>query len=291
MNRIYYRIAYGLSFLVTVNILVACSDTGNKHESEEDEISASQDDKKEQIRLFWETYRQAQKFRKEGDFQKARDKFTQATLLDPHHEDALFNLGNMCYEMGDYGEAEAAWKKLIEVNYQSARAHFQLGNLYLRPEIEAYFNLDKAKSEFKKAVNLNRAITGPLLHLGQIALIRGELDSARFYFNSVTATNEKSAEAFFQKGYLQWLGQNNQKALTNFTSAIEVSAPEKAIEGILSEGDTRGGKTLVRPINESIFNDFLMGLKELDETSFSSEMIARYQKQQSYIKTLQSRIN
>ncbi len=266
-------------------VIISCACSTSDKEKNQTEKVVSQDAEKEKIKAFWEVYRKAQASKKSKNFEEAKTFYLEAIELDPQHEDALFNLGNMCYELRQNEEAEKAWKKLITVNSKNVRGHFQLGNLYLRPEIPEFFNLEKAKQEFKKAADLNRVVTGPLLHLGQIELITNQLDSAEFYFESVTATNEKSAEAYFQLGYLNWLNGDKEMALNNFKKANEVTIPEKAVEGVLSEGDTKGGESLIRPINESVFNEFLINLGKIDKSEMTSEMNAQYQSQQAFLKT------
>jgi tetratricopeptide (TPR) repeat protein len=245
---------------------------------------------KTKIKAFWDAYRTAQDYRNEGSFSEAREYYLKALEIDPDHEDALFNLGNVCYELGKYPESESAWKKLIKVNYQNTRAHFQLGNLYLRMEIPEYFDLEKAEQEFQSAAKLNIVITGPMLHLGQIELIRNQVDSAKFYFQSITSTNAKGVEAYFHLGYLHWKSGNEAKAIENFSKAVKVSDPEKAIKGVLSEGDTKGGKSLTRPINESLFADFLINLNEIDSANIKQEMILHYQKQDKYLKQIRENV-
>jgi tetratricopeptide (TPR) repeat protein len=241
---------------------------------------------RERVREFWDLYRAAQKHRAAGEFLAARDSFLKALEINARHEDALFNYGNMCYELGNYPEAEGAWKKLIDVHPLNARGHYQLGNLYMRLEDSRYFNLEKAGLEFHKALDLNREITGPLLRLGQILLIRNELKEAEQYFLQVNGTDVKNAEAYFQRGYIAWKQRNEEKAMKLFSEAVYYSIPEKREGGVAVEGDTKGNISLKRPIGESLFHQFLQSMNGIGEEKIREEMIDRYGKQDFFLEKL-----
>ncbi|HLF35471.1 MAG TPA: tetratricopeptide repeat protein [Cyclobacteriaceae bacterium] len=274
-----------LSMVLITLFLVTASckkDNASVMEDMPDSLQAE----REKVREFWDFYRAAQKHRTAGEFLAARDCFLKALEINARHEDALFNYGNMCYELGKYSEAEDAWNRLIAVHPLNARGHYQLGNLYMRLEDPRYFNLEKAGMEFHKALDLNREITGPLLRLGQILLIRNELKEAEQYFLQVNGTDIKNVEAYFQRGYIAWKQRNDEMAMQLFSKAANYSIQEKREGGVAVEGDTKGNISLKRPIGESLFHQFLQSMNGIGEEKIRDEMINRYGDQDRFLMQL-----
>ncbi|MFQ5932967.1 MAG: tetratricopeptide repeat protein, partial [Nitrospiraceae bacterium] len=133
------------------------------------------------IQRFWELYRQATGHRIAGRTRQAVETYAGALELNTEHEDALYYLGNVYFDLGEFADAETAWKRLVDVNPTSARAHSQLGNLYLCFDYEELVDLEAAEAEFQRALDIYKEDTGPLLRLGEIALIRGDVAQARYY--------------------------------------------------------------------------------------------------------------
>ena len=148
---------------------------------------------------------------------KAVAEYRKAISLNNSHEDALYYLGNMYFDLGELEAAEQIWRRLAEVNPNSARAHSQLGTIYLMIENGNMFNLDAAEAEFQRAFAINKEVTAPVLRLGQIALIRGNFSESQRLFNAVIGSNTRSVEAHFLTGYIDWKRGNLQKAL-NFSN-------------------------------------------------------------------------
>jgi len=71
---------------------------------------------RQRIQQFWDRYREATTLRIEGKIADAAQAYVRALELNPSHEDALYYLGNMQFELGESAEAERAWLRLIEVN-------------------------------------------------------------------------------------------------------------------------------------------------------------------------------
>ena len=69
---------------------------------------------------------------------------------DPDNELALFNLGTLSMQSGQYNKAEERFKRLIEVNPKHASGTFYLGLTYLE-----LGNKNKAKQYFLKAKGLD----------------------------------------------------------------------------------------------------------------------------------------
>lgn len=195
------------------------------------------------VREFWATYREATTLRVAGRLTEARSAYRRALALNPNHEDALYQSGNVSLELGEYAQAESAWTRLSDVNLQSSRAHSRLGDLYACIDRNGSRDLPKAEAEYRRAADLNREETGPLLRLGEVALMRGDLTEATSSLDAVLGSHKHSAEARILAGYVEWKQGRRDAALVRFRDAV---APTDSLRAALrrpGEGDTRRGPT------------------------------------------------
>jgi enediyne biosynthesis protein E4 len=198
---------------------------------------------RERIRDFWALYREATLQRTARQTQAAAETYSRALALNPDHEDVLYYFGSMRFALGDFAAAEGAWRRLIARNPSSARTHSQLGSLFLCLDANAPFQLDSAETHLRRAYEINKEETGPLLHLGEAALVRGDLVTAGRYFNEVLGSHAKSAEAHFYAGYIAWKGGDTAGAREAFRLAVAASAARPPAAGVPGEGDTKSGST------------------------------------------------
>jgi tetratricopeptide (TPR) repeat protein len=197
-----------------------------------------------QVRRFWSLYRQATAQRTAGETRLAAESYARALALDPDHEDVLYYHGSMRLELGDFEGAARAWRHLLTVNASSARTHSRLGMLHLCLDPGAPLQLDSAERHLRRAHEINREENGPLLRLGEAALLRGDLTSARRYFATVLATHAASAPAHFYAGYIAWREGDAARAREAFRQAV--AAPAAPVAGVRGEGDTRSGSAPLR---------------------------------------------
>ena len=61
---------------------------------------------------------------------KAEQGYIQILQVQPHHPEALYGLGVLMRQKGEYQTAENLWKNLLEIQPNSLKALFALGNLY-----------------------------------------------------------------------------------------------------------------------------------------------------------------
>lgn len=214
---------------------------------------------KEKVLNFWAKYRKATDYRMNEQWEQAAESYRQALELNGKHEDALYYLGNMYLELSRYAEAEECWLKLVQVNPKNSRAFLQLGSLYLSSE--AFFDIDKAENACRESLKINKEETGPLLFLGEVKLIRGQLDEAAADFASVTASNFKSTEAYFLGGYIAWKKGDLKKARDLFSQAVAHAKPlDKDPNKVEGEGDTKKGKGFGSVTSKSVFRQFMTEL-------------------------------
>lgn len=267
-----------ISVFIVITILKV-RDSGGIVQAEDD----SSNPQIEQIKEFWDLYRDATAFRIIGDWEKAIIEYKKALVLNPEHEDAIYYLGNMFLESGAYQEAEKTWFELVRINNNSARAHYQLGHLYMQAGSNALYDLGKAESEFNRTLEINSDFIQPLIHLGQISLYRGDLVQSMEFFTSVLVTDPENRESNLLSGYILWKSGNPSKALDYFARVYNSRVSEKTNLSISNEGDTSEGRSMERLISQSLFQSYLIELSELPGNNPSEVMELLYRKIETYL--------
>lgn len=271
----------GVSFVAVFLLLfvaISLSKLRSPESDLEEETAQLSAGERERVLRFWEIYREATEHRTAGRIEEAAEAYVRSLELNDTHEDALYYLGNMRVELGQFGAAERAWRRLLAVNPASARAHSRLGVLYSCLERPELIDLQKAEAEFKRAFELNKEETGPLLRLGQIALVRGDLETALHYLDAVIGSNYSSVEAHFLKGYVVWKQGDHREASELFAQALRYARPAEPVEGVLGEGDTQTGskKTTATSSNCRTMEAFTDDLTEFDDADLVKEAELRY---------------
>jgi len=195
------------------------------------------------LERFWAAYRRATDLRIAGKAAAAATAYGEALALDPEHQDALYYLGSMDFDLGDLAGAERAWRRLVEVDPSNARGHSQLGVLYSCVGRPGVLDLDRASGEFQRALEINREETGPLMHLGEVALLRGDLKQARRDFDAVVGSNYTSVAAHVYLAYIAWKTGAADEAAAVLAAAAGHARAAGPAEGVPGEGDTRTGRS------------------------------------------------
>jgi hypothetical protein len=183
-------------------------------------------------------------------------------------------------ELGHHEEARARWEYLVALNPKSARAHAQLGDLHLCFGDSPLFDLDAAGASFREALAINQEETGPVLRLGQVALVRGDLAAATSYFEDVLGSNQGSMPAQFLQGYIAWK-QERAQAVADALAAMARHGQRETPRALgLSEGDTKAGTTATGTESSGcpLFATFLAGLDTLSTAALGEEVKQRYQR-------------
>jgi tetratricopeptide (TPR) repeat protein len=206
--------------------------------AENGEGGATGSDQRAQVQDFWKLYREATLLRAGRNTQQASDVYARALALNPKHEDVLYYYGSMRLELGDFAGAQRAWRTLVTLNPSSARAHSELGALYSCVEPSAPFQLDSAEWHFERAHAINKEENGPLIRLGEVALLRGDLAGAKRDFDAVLVTHAANSLARFYAGYIEWKKGNTSIAQQQFARAVAAAAKAPLAPAPL-EGDTK----------------------------------------------------
>jgi tetratricopeptide (TPR) repeat protein len=211
-------------------------------EVEERGMSSSADERA-RVEQFWALMRRASDLRVAGKYAEALPVYASALALNPAHADALYYAGTLQLELGDFAAAERSWRRMLAADPHSARALSQMGALFLCLDRGAPLEPDSADKYLRAARDVNRENTGPLLHLGESALIRGDRRRALELFRAVLATHQSSPQARFYVGYLAFKSGDETGALREFQLA-RAAPPVAAVAGATNEGDTKTGAAL-----------------------------------------------
>ena len=192
---------------------------------------------RERVQTFWRLIREANGHRVARRVNEAADTYAAALAINPDHQDALYQLGNLRLEQGDYAGAVQAWQRLLAVYASSQRAHLQIGAAFSCLDTGAPFRLDSAEYHFRRAHEINKEENGPLLRLGEVALLRGDFAAARRYFDMVLTTHADNPTARFFRGYLSARG--------SAPAALAAASSGEQAPVMSAEGDTKRGGAML----------------------------------------------
>jgi tetratricopeptide (TPR) repeat protein len=212
---------------------------------------AATDERKARVVEFWRLYHEASASRARGDAAAAAASYEGALRLDPDHEDSLYHLGQILQERGRMAEALASFRRLVQVNDNSARGHLALGALLASVAEDGPWDLERAEHHLRRAHEINGEETGPMMRLGEVRLLRRDAADAEHWLNAAAATNPKSVEAAFLSGYLRWKAGDVQAAREWYERALKASRTEAPIKGVLNEGDRKAAPATTAPAGAS----------------------------------------
>jgi hypothetical protein len=210
---------------------------------------------------FWEAYNDATALRTKRDLAGAGRAYERALALDPGHEDSLYYLGQCRRDLGQPAGALQAFTRLVQVNPSSARGHLAFGALLASADASLPLDVSGAEEHFRRAHAINGEETGPMVRLGEIAIVRGDTAQARSWFESALRTNPRSVEAAFLLGYLDWQAGNREGARASCQRAIKAGAVQAPVKGVLSEGDRKAAPPLESPMGKTLFSDLGSSLR------------------------------
>lgn len=226
------RFPAGLVLLLILVPAIACREPPGQRVAPDAERRAD-------VLKFWEAINRATEARRAGDVAAAARAYEAALAIDPRHEDALYHLGHIRRDDGDQAGAREAFERLTSVNPHSSRGHVALGALLASPADGGAPDLRAAERNFRRAHEINKEETGPMVRLGEVLLAAGDLKGADEWFNAALNSNPKSVEAAFLIGFLRWQAGDRKGAAAAYARAIRAATADTPVKGVLGEGDRR----------------------------------------------------
>ncbi len=158
-----------------------------------------------------------------GEGEEALRLLERAETLDPADPDLRNNRGNVLKELGRFSEAEAAYRSVLEIAPDHARAMTNLG-VCLREQGQAV----EAEATQQRALELDPSSYETLNNLGNVLRDLGRLDEAAACFMGVLVTHPTMAEAYASLGNTFQEQGDTAKALQAFRKVGQV-APDTAL--------------------------------------------------------------
>jgi tetratricopeptide (TPR) repeat protein len=186
-----------------------------------------------------------------GDYSQAVAHYEQLLELQPHHPEALAQLGAALFNLGRYQEAEQCYRQSLEINPMSAETLCNLATVLQGdpPEAEKYLRralqinpkyadarsklglslafagrLREAKAAHKKALKTDPRHAESLLGLGQIARAEGRFEEAQSFIKRALKVEPKLPGA--------WAAINSVRKMTDADSDWLKGAEQIAASGI-----------------------------------------------------------
>ena len=273
---------------VVARVDVAANERLLISESGDVDASARRSLDRAQVQEFWKLYREATALRVAGNTQRASDTYARALELDPRHEDVLYYYGTTRLALGDFPGAERSWRTLVTVNPSSARAHSELGALFVCLDAGAPFRPDSAERHFARAHEINREETGPLVRLGEVALLRGDLAGAKRDLAAVLATHASNPLARFYAGYLEWKHGDAALAREQFARAVAAAKSTAPAAPAPGEGDTKRGSTALVAVQQRC-GELRAPADRLAAADPARDMVTRYRALNAVLANARSR--
>ena len=139
-------------------------------------------------------------------------------LLDIRPDDANMhvNLGNTLAQQDKLQEAKEQYHRALIIDTDNASAFFGLGNV-----LSAEGNLDEAVARYRSALETRPAHLLTLLYLARVLALQGHLEQAATHLRRALEVDAKSFDAHRQLGEVLLQQGNTQEAITHLRAALE----------------------------------------------------------------------
>lgn len=199
-------------------------------------------------RRFHALVDRASRERLRGELETALASYRLALELWPGHADCLYYLGNCQWELGRADDALATFEEMVQRYPKESRGWMQIGALHLARRAPTSADLDRAERSFERCREINREESQPVVRLGIVAMLRGNLDRADRLLADGAALNSQSVEARYFRARIAWLGKDPARATALLEEARAIAAKKAAAsQATLHEGGTKSGVAMVSP--------------------------------------------
>ncbi len=187
----------------------------------------------------------------QGDMEKAKAAYLQAVRLDPNSANR-YSLGQAYLELGDYGNAEAQFKAVKELEPSKANGDYGLGLVYAKQG-----NARDAINAFERAISLEKDFWYAHTELGYVLADLGERDKATELVGEMTGKADDLADTLSAYIYEKTPAQ---MVAVFATSTFQKSlGPKTAVSSL--------GDYLANPGDQQTFSMIFAFDKAMDEQS------------------------
>jgi tetratricopeptide (TPR) repeat protein len=152
-----------------------------------------------------------------GRKKEAEASFKKAIELAPGYEDAYYNLGRLKYEAGMMEEAAALFKETIRLKPDHPEAYHNLGNTY-----SSLGNVQKAIESYEKVIALNADYADAYYALGNLHVASGDPQKAIASYKKALAINPKDAEVCYNLAVVYYKSGDPRAAAGYLNRAVKL---------------------------------------------------------------------
>jgi tetratricopeptide (TPR) repeat protein len=166
---------------------------------------------------------------KAGKLQEAQSAFQQALAADPSYAGAYNNLG-ITYERLGQGDAQAQFKRAIELRPDFTHAHYNLARMFMQKQ-----QLPQAVTQLKRTLQTDPDHVGALNMLGTALGRQQKFAEAQPYLERAVKLDPNHAEARNNLG-AAYVGQGKlHEALTQFEAALRINPHDAQARQVLEQ--------------------------------------------------------
>lgn len=162
---------------------------------------------------------EAQEAYRGGNLERAEELYREALAMDEENAALYYNLGNVYYDRGSYGEAIAAYENSLERGGEDLRVYYNLGNAYYEGG-----NFDAALAAYRDAREAGEG-EGPdgQLTVNTAKTLRqlGRDQEARELLKGYLSENSGDALGWFHLGNIAYDAGEYEAAASHFSGAVE----------------------------------------------------------------------
>lgn len=151
-----------------------------------------------------------------GMVAEARKNFHKALEMDPHNDEAYYNLG-LTFSQDEPDAAITLFRKALELDPEFAAAHSELGQTLRRIDENT-----KAEYHLRKAIELDETDSWAYLYLGNILWLENDLISAETLFKKAIDLWPNSSVPLWCLAMFYQYQDRNEEADTLFRLALAI---------------------------------------------------------------------
>jgi tetratricopeptide (TPR) repeat protein len=150
--------------------------------------------------------------------ENALDDFNMVLLLDPKHENTLFNRGLLFLKKEQYENAITDFSNLINISPKDSEAYSSRGQCYYRTK-----NFNLSIKDLDKAIEINPMYAKAYYLRSSVHKLMGNDDKAQEDLRKSLEINPRPhLENIFYKGFIYNSLKDNDEAIAAFTEAIKM---------------------------------------------------------------------
>jgi len=151
------------------------------------------------------------------------------TKINPENDNSYLESGRLYRVQGKYPQAEALFRKAIELNPGNDNAYIELGLVYVDQD-----KYPQAEALFRKAIELNPGNDNAYSELGRLYRIQGNYPQAEALFRKAIELNPRNNNAYTGLGWLYRIQGNYPQAEDLFKKIIDLYPENDCAYGAIS---------------------------------------------------------